>query len=68
MFLTSPADATLPDHTAAEADDQCLHDLEVVLATPLPLIAAGYPRQNGLTRGRPETSIMVLSDILSIIE
>jgi hypothetical protein len=53
--------ATLPALTAAEADDQFLHLLDG-LATLRLLTAADCLPQNGLTKGRPETSIMVLLD------
>merc|ERR1719433_412503 len=69
LKLTSPtclADATLPVLIAAEADDQCpLPLLAAALATLRLLTAADCLPQNGLTKGRPETSIMVLSDIHS---
>merc|ERR1719245_1473701 len=59
MFL---ADATLPDHTAAENADQFLLDHLDAHATHLPHTAATCLHQSGLMRGNPETSIMVLSD------
>jgi hypothetical protein len=63
MSPTCLADATLPVLTAAEADDHSpLDPLLAALATLRLLTAADCLPQNGLTKGRPETSIMVLSD------